>query len=646
MRNSGKGSTPASGAPIPVGVSAPRRASRRLTSLYHRPARRGADESGFSLIEVMVALMLLAIVLTSVAYSLTSSFTNVGFSSQQQAATGLANKALEEVRGLPYATLLAGLNTNEGTALSTDPNIDTSTTPWTFKGTGEQLVYSTWASGAADVPPFYPHTSTDTINNTVYSVSTYPTHYKGSHSEFRMTVIVTWTPSDRPGVAAKVSAQTVIYSPATGCLSANTHPYAAPCQPYFRSSATLGQGYIQIAPASGATGDAIYGIPLTNAELYLPRADSNIDTEQISNLLGGAYTSGGTISEQDLTPQSTGELPGTVQADSDPGSNMAPAAINSVTNTGSPYITASSGGANADSLTITPGGSDQGNAVATTVASTALDSAGSPPACQDLAYPTGNTQSSGQACADSNVTQSGDLTGVMDLYAGSSDLGDAPLATVETPSVNMTTGTFVERFTSSGSTYCSNASGDGCVHAAAQRQIGTVKVGGLPANVPAPAGWAGGNYLFKLSNYSDSVSAESGIGTNSPASTTSVPAPGESAPSFQYWNGSGYTSVPWPSSPTPITPAPVSISYNPPSGYTLTVTESATLTIGGGVSSTSSGTSPCSSACSLTASSASPVIGDVTYEVTWDNEVLADLDIHVDLGTIMATTTYQEAPSA
>ncbi|HET9731730.1 MAG TPA: hypothetical protein VFP54_03545, partial [Acidimicrobiales bacterium] len=499
------------------------------------------------------------------------------------------------------------------------------------------------------VAPFYPHTSTDTINNTVYTVSAYPTEYNGSHTQFRVTAIVRWTPSDRPGAAPQVSAQTVVFSPATGCLSANTHPYAAPCQPYFRSSATLGQGYIQIAPATGSSDDAILGVPLTDAELYLPQANSNIDTEQISNLLGGAYTSGGTISQPGLPAQSTGDIPGTVQANSDPGSNTSPAATNSVTNIGDASSkTVAGGGSNANSLTIVPGGSDAGNAVATTVASTASDSAGGTPACEDLAYPVGNTQSTGQACGDSTVTQSGvdDLGAVLDLWAGGSELGDAPLATVSPPLANMTTGTFVGRYTSTGSTYCSSASGDGCVHAAAQRQIGDVEVGGLPANVPHPTGWALGNYLFKLGNYSDSVSAEAGVGANSPAYTDSVPATGESAPTFEYWNGSGYTSVAWPSAPTSYPVAPVSISYNPPSGYTLKLTESATITVGPRNSYSSTGSSPCSSACSVTATSGSPIIGDVIYEVTWDNEVLADLDIHTDLGTMTATTTYQEAPSA
>jgi type II secretory pathway pseudopilin PulG len=606
--------------------------------------------------ELLVAMLVLALVLVSVAYSMTSALTNVGFSRQQQAATGLANKAIEEIRGLPFSTLQAGLN-NSDTTLPADQvssgNISGSgaSSTWTFKPTGETIVHSTWASGTP-AAPLYPHMSTSVVNHTNYTVKAYPTSYNGNSSEYRVTVIVTWSPSDRPGAVAKVSDQTVIFSPSNGCLEPTTHPYAAPCQPDFQSSATLGQGYIEIEPPSGSAVDAINGISLTTAELYLPRADSNIDLEQVANLVGGSYTSGGTITLQGSPMSTTGQDASTAQADSDPGSNAAPAASNSISGTGN-QISASSGGANANTLLITPNTADTGNAVATAAAGTAQTSAGTIPSCADLSS---NPQSTGQPCGDATVSQNA-LSASMDLFAGSEDLGRATLASVATPpsapSTSMTTGVFAAKFASLGGSYCPNASGDGCVHAGAQRQIGTVRVGGLPQQVitdgKAPTGWSTTTKLFTLSNYSASVAAENGIGTNSPALSAKVPASSEPNPTLSYWNGSGYTNITWSSTSPPssssIPIAPVSISYAPAIGSTLTITEAATVTFGT-PSTTSSGPSGCSSSCAAAASAPSPILGDVIYNVQWNGQTLADLDVHIDLGTLMAGTAYQEAPSA
>src|SRR5215472_9692072 len=88
---------------------------RRLLSKLTVLARHDDDESGFTLVELLVALMVLALVLVSIAYSLTSSLTNVAYARQAQAATGLANKALEQIRGMPFSTMKSGSNNSDTT---------------------------------------------------------------------------------------------------------------------------------------------------------------------------------------------------------------------------------------------------------------------------------------------------------------------------------------------------------------------------------------------------------------------------------------------------------------------------------------------------------------------------------------------------
>lgn len=605
---------------------------------------RGADdESGFTLVELLVALLVLALVLVSVAFSLTSGLTNVAFSRQEQAATGLANKALEEVRGLPYSTLKAGSNDSDST-FTADVCGTCAVTQVSGTDTfgGEAVVHSTWSSGSS-VAPLFPHAATVTVNKTKYTVKSYVTLYNGKSTEYRVTAVVTWTPSARPGATTKVSAQTAVFSPANGCLSPNTHPYAAPCQPYFQATATIGQGYIQIGPNAGES-DPIAGVPFTNANLYLPRADNNIEVEQVATLLGSSYTSGASINQSGTTT-TQGEILGAAQADNDPGSSTSPAAASSNFQSATSVV-ASSGSSNPNTLSLQPGAGDSGYAVDTAAAGTAQTSSGSVPACNDLA---GNPVTTGQPCGQSTVAlaPSTTMTASMGLYAGSEYLGVAPLATVATPTSPLTTGVFAARFPSASATYCTSTNGDGCVHASAQRQIGQVSVGGLPAQVltdsAAPTGWNSSNFLFQLSNYSDSGTAESGISPASP--TVSVPAAGQATPTFKYWNGTGYTTVStWPSTSSNVTIAPVVITDTHVPG-TLTITISGHLTIGG-YSTPTPGTSPCASTCSATASANSPVKGDVIYNVQWNGTTLADLDVHVDLGALAASTAYQEAPSA
>jgi prepilin-type N-terminal cleavage/methylation domain-containing protein len=624
------------------------RSRRKRSSRLQWPkvalARPSRDESGFTMVELLVALMILAVVLISVAFSLTSGLTNVAFSQQEETATGLANKAIEQIRGMPYSTLKAGSNDSDST-LTADVCSTCAITQVSGVDTygGETLVHSTWSGGT--VAPLNPHASTVAINKTTYTVKSYVTLFNGISTEYRVTTVVTWTPSDRPGANTKVKEQTVIFSPSNGCLSPNTHPYAAPCQPYFQTTGTIGQGYIQIGPNAGEAAP-ISGIPFTSANLYLPRADNNIEMEQVATLLGGSYTSGASLNSGSSLSQ--GQLAGTAQSDNDPGSNTSPAASSTNFQTAT-YIYTSSGSGNPNSLTLQPGTNDSGYAVDTAAAGTAQTSGNTIPACNDLTTPA-TPQNTGQPCGETTVAQSGTMSASMGLFGGGSySLGSAPLATVAAPSSStFTTGVFAARYASAGTNYCTATNGDGCAHSGAQRQIGQVSIGGLPAQIFtdnfAPAGWSSAtNYLFQLSNYSDSASAESGISPASP--TVSVPASGQTAPTLKFWNGTGYTSYnTWPATATNVPISPVTITDNKGPGA-LTITISANLTYGGYSTSTSLN-SGCATTCTARASTNSPLKGDVFYTVQWNGTTLADLDIHVDLGSLAATTAYQEAPSA
>ena len=261
----------------------------------------------------MVASMVILVIMVSLAYVMTSSLKAVSFAKQRQTANALMDMTMEEVRALPYATTGTGMD-NTDISTSADPNI-TGSGPYIFAPNGETLVSGTLSS-AAGATPLYPHHRTSTgINHTTYTVATYIARYLGVTSAFRVTVIVSWVPSVVRGLSNQVSTQTVVVSPSAGCLSAATHPFAAPCQPFLYAQATSGKGAIAITPPVGYPGTAItdpnngQSVALQQAELAPAWDDSTMQIEQVSNESATGQTGQGLLSV-------AGELPRPAEASS------------------------------------------------------------------------------------------------------------------------------------------------------------------------------------------------------------------------------------------------------------------------------------------------------------------------------------------
>ena len=77
---------------------------------------RGAD--GFSIVEVMVALVVVMLAAVTLALVMTNAVTAVSLGQQSQAASNLAASVAAEAEALPWATLEEGLS-------GTDPNLVT-----------------------------------------------------------------------------------------------------------------------------------------------------------------------------------------------------------------------------------------------------------------------------------------------------------------------------------------------------------------------------------------------------------------------------------------------------------------------------------------------------------------------------------------
>jgi prepilin-type N-terminal cleavage/methylation domain-containing protein len=81
------------------------------------------DDSGFTLVELMMALFVLSIVMTSVAYTATIAFKHAGIARQRETGSGFAMKYYQEALALPFNAIKLGLNPTLDSTYAGDTNI-------------------------------------------------------------------------------------------------------------------------------------------------------------------------------------------------------------------------------------------------------------------------------------------------------------------------------------------------------------------------------------------------------------------------------------------------------------------------------------------------------------------------------------------
>ncbi len=599
---------------------------RYLTKILLLMRRRCADaEAGFTIIELMAAVSIIAIALLGMAYTATVGLSDVGLARQRQGGNQVANQAMEQVRGLPFATLQLGLKSSD---LTGDSRITMCGSPAVRCYQGEPIVQS---SNPPNVVPVVPHTNTLTVGPTAYAVSVYVTYYQGNTSgtAYRVSVVSSWANPDVRGVASSVQTQSIIYSGPTtgtsGCLSTQTHPFAGPCQPFLYGNSSVQVGQVNI------TG-TIAGISLDHATLWTPETSSNMQVEQVSAVQGTSQASGLELQLAGQTAQLLGRTLVTSKADNDPGQpqNVYQTASYPPPSQSGGTLSQSGGG---NTITLSAGaGGDQGS---TTSAASALTSTYP---CADRG---GVTRNDAQPCGASSARLGPSLSATLSLTSGSLNLGGAALATINPPSGSSAsryafTNRDLQHESAEPATECQATSGDGCVHSDVYRNSGSVTIGGLPSafNVLAPLGWNGS--LITINASTATASADVGIGTAAPTAA--------STGNISYWNGTGYTSIPIAGTSTP-TSIPVSLSL--PGGLVLpgvTLTLNATVTPGQRVVSDPAGGCGTCTRTQASGTTSSPVV-DLTYQVVVGSATLASLTIHADLGTVLAQGSYQPAPS-
>jgi type II secretory pathway pseudopilin PulG len=575
---------------------------RLFLSLRRGVRRRLANERGFTLIELVLASGLMALVMSSLAFVGTVAFTDAAVGRNRQTATALVNQALEQVRAIKYETIALGLGTTD---LATSGDTAITSVGGVYRYNGERI-----PNGAnANITPLVPHRATTTVDGDPYVVAVYVTYLNddATTGAFRVTARASWTSGLRKGVAKFVEAQTVIAR-----CDDPTHPFCAPDQPFLYADSEVSEGGITITAYSGT---GIDGIDLSEATLWLPVESSNMQVEQIEAVSSTAKTSGTTLRQTGSSGTTAGRQTVTVGADSDP-SQSKPVYATSTVGTGSTAQVASetslSGSSN--SIKVYSSGGDLATATAT-VQSSATN------ACANAASPAVN-QVDSLPCGNANATQGSSMSAQLNLNG----LGSATLASIANPGVSSAAHT--NRDLTAQPSSCTATSGDGCVRAAHRQSVGSVRIAPLPSVLAGLLPTF--DYLLKLDNYTRTVSAEAGVGNADPAITTSG--------TITYWNTAGGYSTLAVSTGNPVTVQLGTVSVS-------SVSANTTITIGGTVTTGATSATACPSPCAdASAQAASPAVGDLRYTVVVGGVTVADLLIHIDLGTLLAHAQY--TPSA
>jgi type II secretory pathway pseudopilin PulG len=572
---------------------------RLLPTLRRRVRERLAGEGGFTLVELVLASGLMALVMSSLAYVGTVAFADASLGRSRQTATALVNQALEQVRAIKYDTLSLGLATTD---LQAGGDSAITSSGGVYRYDGERI-----PNGAnAAIAPLVPHRSTKTVDGDPYVLAVYVTYLDDDPTSgaLRVTARASWTSGVRGGSDTFVEAQTVVAP-----CDDPTHPFCAPDQPYLYANSEVSEGGITISAFNGI---GISGVDFDQGSLWLPTQSTNMQVEQIEAVASSAKTSGTTLRDASGAEVGAGRQAITVGADSDPSQSKPPYATSTVGGSTGPTVQVPTDRlleGSTGKITLTSSGGDAATATAT-VLSTAANT------CANAALTPVN-QLDSLPCGNATTTQGSTMTAQLNLNA----LGNVTLASIGGAAVSSAAHT--NRDTAAQPSSCASTSGDGCIHASHRQAIGSIVIADLPSTMSALLPSFDG--LLKLTGFTRTVIAEAGVGNANPSVVTTG--------TLQYWNGVGYTSTVLSGAGGVAIPlATVSVSN---------ATAATTLSIGGTVSTGATTAPACPSPCSdATAQAASPMIADIRYTVIVAGSTIVDLLVHIDLGTLLAHAQY------
>lgn len=515
--------------------------------MWRRRERAKGDDEGFSLVEVILAMVIIAGVLATMLGIVVSSLTTIAQARQRQTATALATQAMEEMRALPYGTITIALPTATPAATASYAVLDSGTyylrTALPNLAIDEELIVNNISGKTEDI----------VVDEVTYRVHKYVT--VGLNDAFNMTVLVAYTSGISEG--ERVTAQrSTTFSP-TGCLSTAQNPFAAPCQAYFTADAGQAAAGITVINPLDAT-QPILGFADdggTLLELGLPANGASLLVEQTASAMATAVTSG--AQRQSATPGSSGAQGVTLSVDSDPTSVQ-----NQIEQATTPLQTSTTQSLTGDAgtLRVVPGISDSGTA------SAAIQAPQTHCVIGAVQLKTGPDATHLRPCASSQVngnTSKASLTYEPKFGGGFESIG--PLTILSVGANTTTSGAVAAHLAESNVNACTAGSGplntSGCAFASATRALGEVRVGEVGVGGTGPVGMDDG--IVRITNISESVIVEEGNGNRAPSFARNGV--------LKYWNGTTYVTQNIGPTTTGSYPFDVTVTYTAPSSKTITV---------------------------------------------------------------------------
>lgn len=558
-------------------------------------ARMRREEAGFTIVELMVALFILAVALFELAYTATAAFKYSAAARQRQQASNLANNAIEDVRALPLAAVTRGMSASDlaagvaGTApySTRDPFVSADASC----GSGYSIVPPGHASaeclkttsGASantsmTAPPLvrYWHdpAAPITVNpGTDFEEKVYVS-IPGVTTGFRITVMI--RPLTHTFGGDSWRSFSTIVPTTVGCLSTLTHPFSGPCNTFLFGTGMVPEGDITLTPGTTLS-NGISGLTLRTASLATPSLLGTVQSEQVQLAQGSYVASGATldVAEDASAPRTLGEAAISSSSDNDQGlpdlvwTQMIMSGANADTNTAGtvpgswcwPIASCPSppaadalptGNPGVNQLVVSRSAADPTtNQSTSSVAPTATQSCG----------PALSLQTDGQPCTWVSGRQGGVLSMSVHLVSpvNGTDLGWCKLAEIDPPTADSSV--FADRTKAP----VENLSPD--VKVTVKRALGQVTVGCIPSLVTPPTGWtrpanANGTgtlgYLLRSSaqfTQGGTVDVKAGAGYNIASPVNTFPNYGNPpAPALYYFNqtasGAGSYSTVAPTSPS------------------------------------------------------------------------------------------------
>jgi prepilin-type N-terminal cleavage/methylation domain-containing protein len=307
-----------------------------LAQARRRVARKHGD-AGFSMVELVVAMMILSVILVLLAMVQISSLVTVTEARKLQQATAFANEAVEQMHSIPWNTLSKGMYSGFLAASGGDPLVSGGNL--IVDGINEPLQIADASSDQNLAMPAQPlfdqfgsHVQTRTdpsLTGVEFTIKAYVTDASGGKSDAAVGIVVVVEWENRHGGISRTTMRSEAYRGSiTSCGNADTQPFLAACQSYFE--ATSSSGYI-LAEISAINVDPnpanIIAIPLmypsTASEYSLglrtAGASASISSQQVNYADGLVQFGGNAVDDNNPATAviQTGFVPYTLRATDD-----------------------------------------------------------------------------------------------------------------------------------------------------------------------------------------------------------------------------------------------------------------------------------------------------------------------------------------